>query len=69
MLRVALASLLSLTLIAPAALAQETNISGSTSVARVMDVLAEEYNKTHLNHMCALYTIFMVILCIYNYNK
>ncbi|GAK16466.1 LOW QUALITY PROTEIN: phosphate ABC transporter, periplasmic phosphate-binding protein PstS [Vibrio sp. JCM 19053] len=28
-------------------IAKEINISGSTSVARVMDVLAEEYNKTH----------------------
>ena len=49
MLRVALASLLSLALSSQAVLAQETNISGSTSVSRVMDVLAEEYN-------CLLYT-------------
>jgi phosphate transport system substrate-binding protein len=28
-------------------MAKEVNISGSTSVARVMDVLAEKYNKTH----------------------
>ncbi|WP_394251624.1 phosphate ABC transporter substrate-binding protein [Vibrio profundi] len=54
MLRVALASLLSFALTAPAALAQETNISGSTSVARVMDVLAEEYNKTHPENYVAV---------------
>ncbi|MGF1753896.1 phosphate ABC transporter substrate-binding protein [Vibrio makurazakiensis] len=54
MLRVALASLLSLSLSAPTVLAQETNISGSTSVARVMDVLAEEYNKTHPDNFIAV---------------
>ncbi|MBW3696111.1 phosphate ABC transporter substrate-binding protein [Vibrio sp. T187] len=54
MLRVALASLLSLALSAQTALAQETNISGSTSVARVMDVLAEEYNKTHPDNYVAV---------------
>ena len=48
MLRVALASLLSLALSSHAAFAQETNISGSTSVARVMDVLAEEYTRLTL---------------------
>ena len=47
MLRVALASLLSLALSSHAAFAQETTISGSASVSRVMDVLAEQYNKTH----------------------
>ncbi|MGO2320661.1 MAG: substrate-binding domain-containing protein, partial [Vibrio toranzoniae] len=54
MLRVALASLLSLALSSQAAFAQETNISGSTSVSRVMDVLAEEYNKTHPNNYIAV---------------
>ncbi|MDN3617614.1 MAG: phosphate ABC transporter substrate-binding protein [Vibrio gallaecicus] len=54
MLRVALASLLTLALSSQVVLAQETNISGSTSVARVMDVLAEEYNKTHPNNFIAV---------------
>ncbi|MDW6004559.1 phosphate ABC transporter substrate-binding protein [Vibrio mangrovi] len=27
--------------------AKEINVSGSTSVARIMDILAEDYNKTH----------------------
>ncbi|MEZ9070516.1 phosphate ABC transporter substrate-binding protein [Vibrio splendidus] len=54
MLRVALASLLSLALSSQVALAQETNISGSTSVSRVMDVLAEEYNKTHPDNYIAV---------------
>lgn len=54
MLRVALASLLSLALSSQAALAQETTISGSTSVSRVMDVLAEEYNKTHPDNYIAV---------------
>lgn len=54
MLRVALASLLTLALSSQVVLAQETNISGSTSVARVMDVLAEEYNKTHPDNYIAV---------------
>lgn len=54
MLRVALASLLSLALSSQTVLAQETTISGSTSVARVMDVLAEEYNKTHADNYIAV---------------
>ena len=54
MLRVALASLLSLALSSHTAFAQETNISGSTSVSRVMDVLAEEYNKTHPDNYIAV---------------
>lgn len=54
MLRVALASLLSLALSSQTVFAQETTISGSTSVARVMDVLAEEYNKTHADNYIAV---------------
>ncbi|MEZ9565950.1 phosphate ABC transporter substrate-binding protein [Vibrio artabrorum] len=54
MLRVALISLLSLTLFSQTAFAQQTSISGSTSVARVMDVLAEEYNKTHPDNYVAV---------------
>lgn len=46
MLRVVFATLLSLSLFVPVS-AQETNISGSTSVARLMDVLAENFNVTH----------------------
>ncbi len=47
MLRFTVATLLAMAISLPSALAKEVNISGSTSVARVMDVLAEEYNKTH----------------------
>lgn len=47
MFRVALAALYSLCLLTPFAHATEINVSGSTSVARIMDVIAEEYNSTH----------------------
>ncbi|MDF2153420.1 phosphate ABC transporter substrate-binding protein [Vibrio sp. CAU 1672] len=47
MLRFTVAALFAIALSAPGALAKEVNISGSTSVARVMDILAEEYNKAH----------------------
>ncbi|MEL7293400.1 MAG: phosphate ABC transporter substrate-binding protein, partial [Pseudomonadota bacterium] len=47
MFRVALATLLSSSLFSTALLADEVNISGSTSVARVMEVLADQYNATH----------------------
>ncbi|SDH90180.1 phosphate transport system substrate-binding protein [Vibrio xiamenensis] len=49
MLRKALAGLAlwSLTASAHVALAEEINVSGSTSVSRVMDVLAEDYNAMH----------------------
>ncbi|MGP8307961.1 phosphate ABC transporter substrate-binding protein [Vibrio sp. YIC-376] len=47
MFRFTVATLLAMAISLPSAMAKEVNISGSTSVARVMDVLAEEYNKTH----------------------
>ncbi|AIW21710.1 phosphate ABC transporter substrate-binding protein [Vibrio coralliilyticus] len=47
MIRVALAAILSSSLLTFPALASEVNVSGSTSVARVMDVLAEDFNTTH----------------------
>ncbi|WED29347.1 phosphate ABC transporter substrate-binding protein [Vibrio sp. DW001] len=47
MFRVVLATLLSATFLLPVANAKEVNISGSTSVSRIMDVLAEEFNATH----------------------
>ena len=47
MFRVVLAVLLSTTMLIPGAYAKEINVSGSTSVARVMDVLAEEFNTSH----------------------
>jgi phosphate transport system substrate-binding protein len=51
MLRKALAFLLSTTLVfsfsSSYAIANELNVSGSTSVARIMDVLAEDYNRSH----------------------
>ncbi|WJG24035.1 phosphate ABC transporter substrate-binding protein [Vibrio furnissii] len=54
MLRVALAALCSLSLLTSFAQASEINVSGSTSVARIMDVLAEEYNATHPNSYVAV---------------
>jgi len=45
MSRVAFAALLSL--IAFSTAAKEVNISGSTSVSHIMDVLAEQYNQSH----------------------
>lgn len=47
MLRVVLAAVYSLCLFTSFAQASEINVSGSTSVARLMDVLAEEYNTSH----------------------
>lgn len=48
MLRKALTVLLSTALLTPMlSLANDLSISGSTSVARIMDVLAEDYNKSH----------------------
>ncbi|EOE7535871.1 phosphate ABC transporter substrate-binding protein [Vibrio tarriae] len=51
MIRMALAAvcalLFSITTMTPFVQASEITISGSTSVARIMDVLAEEYNQQH----------------------
>ncbi|MGR5238091.1 phosphate ABC transporter substrate-binding protein [Vibrio alfacsensis] len=47
MLRLTMATLFAMAISLPSAVAKEVSISGSTSVARVMDVLAEEYNKAH----------------------
>ncbi|ANS87912.1 phosphate ABC transporter substrate-binding protein [Vibrio scophthalmi] len=47
MIRLALAALCSISAVTFSAHASEINISGSTSVARVMDVLAEGFNQTH----------------------
>ncbi|WP_070964441.1 phosphate ABC transporter substrate-binding protein [Vibrio sonorensis] len=47
MFKAAIATLLASTLILSAAQAEEINVSGSTSVARVMDVLAENYNASN----------------------
>ncbi len=54
MFRVALAALYSLSLFVPFTHAAEINVSGSTSVARVMEVIAEEYNKNHENTYVAV---------------
>lgn len=45
---------LALLLMAQLAFAQEINVSGSTSVARVMDVLAEDYNASHPDQYVAV---------------
>ena len=47
MFRVVLATLLFTTALIPGVGAKEVNVSGSTSVTRIMDVLAEEFNATH----------------------
>jgi phosphate transport system substrate-binding protein len=47
MFRVALATLLSAAMLIPGVSAKEISVSGSTSVTRVMDVLAEQFNNTH----------------------
>lgn len=47
MIRLALAALCSISAVTFSAHASEINISGSTSVARVMDVLAEGFNQIH----------------------
>ena len=54
MLRFTVATLLALAIALPSAMAKEVNISGSTSVARVMDVLAEKYNKMHPDNYIAV---------------
>ncbi|WP_295891634.1 phosphate ABC transporter substrate-binding protein [uncultured Vibrio sp.] len=57
MFRVALAALFSVTLSTGTALAAEVNVSGSTSVGRVMDVLAESYNAEHPDSFIAVQSI------------
>ncbi|EJO3992781.1 phosphate ABC transporter substrate-binding protein [Vibrio vulnificus] len=54
MFRFVVPVLLSLFSIVPLSHAKEVNISGSTSVARVMDVLAEEFNKSHTDSFIAV---------------
>ncbi|RJX70930.1 phosphate ABC transporter substrate-binding protein [Vibrio sinensis] len=54
MIRVVLATLFSSSLFTFSAMASEVNISGSTSVARVMDVLAEGYNIEHPDSFIAV---------------
>lgn len=47
MVRFVAAALVCLPLMVPFGFANEVNVSGSTSVARVMDALAEQYNNAH----------------------
>ncbi|OEF04484.1 phosphate ABC transporter substrate-binding protein [Vibrio genomosp. F10] len=54
MFRIALAALLSITFLPNITHANEVNISGSTSVARIMDVLAEEFNRTNPDSFIAV---------------
>ncbi|MBR9874400.1 phosphate ABC transporter substrate-binding protein [Vibrio sp. J1-1] len=54
MLRFTVVTLLAMAIALPSAMAKEVNISGSTSVARIMDVLAEKYNKTHPDNYIAV---------------
>ena len=57
MVRVALAALLTGSLVSMPMMAEEINVSGSTSVARVMDVLAEGYNRAHPESYVAVQAI------------
>lgn len=54
MVRVVLAALVSFSLVVPSVTAKEINVSGSTSVARVMDVLAEKFNQVHSDSYIAV---------------
>lgn len=54
MVRIVLAALLSTSLVSAPILAKEINVSGSTSVARIMDVLAEKYNSAHPENYIAV---------------
>ncbi len=54
MFRFTVATLLAMAVSLPSAMAKEVHISGSTSVARVMDALAEKYNKAHPNDYIAV---------------
>ena len=55
MLRVILAALISCSTLAFSVQADEINVSGSTSVARVMDVLAEHYNNQQKQSFIAVH--------------
>ncbi|MFA0415510.1 phosphate ABC transporter substrate-binding protein [Vibrio renipiscarius] len=54
MVRVVLAALISMSAVTFSAHASEINISGSTSVARIMDVLAERFNQSHPDSFIAV---------------
>lgn len=54
MLRVVFTTLLSTVLSLTVVNAKEINISGSTSVSRIMDVLAEEFNSSHKDDYIAV---------------
>lgn len=57
MVRIALAALVASSLMSIPTMAEEINVSGSTSVARVMDVLAEGYNSTHPESYVAVQSV------------
>jgi phosphate transport system substrate-binding protein len=54
MFRVVLTTLISATLLLPIVQAKEITVSGSTSVSRIMDVIAEEFNATHKSDFVAV---------------
>ncbi|KUI98104.1 phosphate ABC transporter substrate-binding protein [Vibrio sp. MEBiC08052] len=54
MLRVVIGLFLSVWVMSSQVVAKEINVSGSTSVARIMDVLAEDYNKAHPENFVAV---------------
>lgn len=57
MFRVVLATLLSSLMLISTAQAKQIVVSGSSSVARVMDVLAEKYNQTHSDDYIAVQAV------------
>ncbi|CAH0530036.1 phosphate ABC transporter substrate-binding protein [Vibrio hippocampi] len=57
MYRVVLAALLAITFLKPAMAAEQITVSGSTSVARVMDVLAEQFNAQQTDSYVAVQAV------------
>ncbi|GEM75114.1 phosphate ABC transporter substrate-binding protein [Vibrio agarivorans] len=54
MLRVSMTIVIAMVISLSSATAKEINISGSTSMAQIIDVLAEQYNKDHPNNFIAV---------------
>ncbi|AUI87892.1 phosphate ABC transporter substrate-binding protein [Vibrio azureus] len=54
MLRISMTMIIAMVMSLPSAIAKEISISGSTSMAQVIDVLAEHYNQDHPNNFIAV---------------
>ncbi|WP_047049657.1 phosphate ABC transporter substrate-binding protein [Vibrio mexicanus] len=57
MFRAAVTALLSATILSSPAIASEVSVSGSTSVSRVMEVLAEDFNNDHPDTYVAVQSV------------